>query len=77
MLAVVWPPRTQGLGLRISAYPLHRYRADELIRMAEGKTTVEKVREGKAARVQAIRAKSPLRSGNSGAKPKSKPEEAP
>jgi hypothetical protein len=45
--------------------------------MAEGKTTVEKVREGKAARVQAIRAKSPLRSGNSGAKPKSKPEEAP
>jgi len=51
--------------------------ADDLIRMAEGKTTIEKLREGGAKRETKPRAKLPSRDGNSGTKPKSKPDEDP
>jgi hypothetical protein len=42
-----------------------RSRADELIQIADGRTTVEKTRETKAVSVRKSRAKSPLRSGGS------------
>lgn len=48
-------------------FPLKRSRADELIRIADGKTTMEKVQQGNKKRVQKARAKAlPLRNGRSG-----------